>query len=162
MPSWQLSSNSGRESVSWEIREFPAVQRDHAFVCDIRLAGQYFGPTLGGDASKPPDYDLVLRGLAVGVAELERLATFLRTWLQLPLAEQAAHPLALECKVGGLFDQNVIMVLGERDDILSGGKPVAAFRYVTGRLKGELSFVTDQSCLRGLSDGIDAVLAETR
>ena len=159
MPSWQLNSTSGRESVCWEIREFPLPQRGNALVCDICLAGEYFGAALGGDTSELRDYSLVLRGLAVGMVELERLVAFLRSWLQLPLAEQAQHPLALECKVGGLFDQDVIMVLGERADVLSDGKPVATFRYVTGRLRGELSFVTDPSCLRGLCQGIDAALA---
>ena len=158
--SWQLKSSSGRESVCWEIREFPAPRRTNALICDIHLAGQYFGVTLGGHASELRDYTLALRGLAVGVAEIERLAAFLRSWLQLPLGEQAQHPLSLECKVGGLFDQNVIMVLGDRADTLAGGKPVATFRYVTGRLRGELSFVTDQSCLQSLVEGIEAALAE--
>jgi hypothetical protein len=160
--SWQLNSASGRESVCWEIREFPTQRRSNALICDIHLAGQYFGVTLGGNASEPRDYTLVLRGLAVGVAEIERLATFLRSWLQLPIAEQARHPLALECKVGGLFDQDVIIVLGDRADTLAGGKPVVTFRYVTGRLRGELSFVTDQNCLQGLFEGIEAALAECR
>jgi hypothetical protein len=157
--SWRLNSNSGRETVCWKVREGPRSNHANAFVCDIHLTGQYFGATLGGDSSELRDYSLVLKGLAIGVAELERLATFLHTWLQLPLAEQGHHPPSFDCKVGGLFDQSLIMSLGERDDTISGGKPVVTFRYLTGCLKGELSFVTDQSCLLELSEGIRAVLA---
>jgi len=115
-------------------------------------------PRSVGMVSVLRDYGLVLKGLAICVTELERLATFLDSWLRLSLAEQTQHAPSIECSVGGLFDQSLVMCLGERDDTLSGGKPVATFRYVTGRMKGELSFVTDQSCLRALSDGIRAAL----
>ena len=156
MASWHLNSSSGRESVRWQV----SSHRPDAFVCDILLSGQYFGATLGGSSTEPPDYSLVLKSLTIGVEELGRLAAFLSSWLALPIAEQARHPPAFECAVGGLFDQIILMELRERSDVLSGGKPVVSFRYITGRLKGELSFVTDQSCLRELSEGIGRALAE--
>ena len=156
MGSWHLNSSSGRESVCWQV-----LSHGHgAFVCDILLSGEYFGATLGGDPAGPRDYTLVLKNLSIGVEELGRLAAFLNSWLELPMAEQAQHPPTFECAVGGLFDQVVIMDLRERNDVLSGGKPVVTFRYITGRLTGELSFVTDQSCLRELSEGIGVALAE--
>lgn len=158
---WQLNSNSGRESVRWDLSGERTSQNSKVLLCDVQLTGQYFGATLGGDDPKLRDYALVLRRLAIGVPELDRLSSFLRSWLHLPLADQANHPPAFDANVGGLFDQSLIMSLGKRDDTISAGKPVATFRYIAGRLRGELSFVTDQSCLRILSEGIDAVLEST-
>src|SRR5262249_25093557 len=145
--SWQLTSSSGREWVRWDLQEVHAREQRAALICDIHLEGQYFGAALGGEATGVRDYHLLLGGLAIGRDELERLSLYLRQWLQLPLAQQARRPPALTCNVGGLFDQSLTMTLGQRDDTLSGGRPVATFRYIVGRLTGELSFVTDQSCL---------------
>jgi hypothetical protein len=50
------------------------------------------------------------------------------------------------------------MRLGRRDDTLSGGEPVATFRFVTGRLKGEMVFLTDRDRLQELNEGIRAAL----
>jgi hypothetical protein len=160
MASWALFSNSGRESVRWDPHHGPGLRRANTIVCDISLAGQYFGHTLGEDVTELRDYTVQLKGLAIGVEELERIASFLESWLRLPLAEQARSKLALDCAVGGLFDQSLMMSLGPRADVLSGGNPVATFRFVAGRLKGELTFVTDPSCLRRFCEGIRASMSE--
>ncbi len=152
---WQLSSSSGRETVRWDVREVRATEG--ALVCDVRLEGQYFGDGLG-EASAAPDYGLLFRGLAIRVADLERLCSYLGEWLRLPIGEQARHPLSVVCDVGGLFDQSLTLSLGHRDDTLSGGHPTATFRYIAGRLTGELSFVVDPSCLQVLCDGIGEAL----
>jgi len=157
---WLLSSNSGRESVSWVLTDAQPGGRGQVVTCDIHLAGQYFGSSLAAGDRELRDYELSLYGMAVGVVELERLSSTISTWHQLPLAEQARHKLAVECNVGALFDQSLTLILGRRDDRLSGGNPVATFKYLVGSLSGELVFVTDQSCLFGLAAGIHEALEE--
>lgn len=129
-------------------------------MCDIHLAGEYYGASLAESRSEVRDYSLTLRGMAVGISELQRMCSTIESWLDLSLAEQARQRLGLECSVGGLFDQSVILKLGRRDDMISGGNPVATFMYLVGSMRGELVFVTDQSCLRELTTGIRAALSE--
>lgn len=158
--SWHLNSSSGRDSVSWDaVADLPRAQPE-VVLCDIQLAGEYYGAALADSASGLRDYSLTLRGMAVGMRELQRMCSTIESWLDLSLAEQARQRLGLDCSVGGLFDQSLVLSLGSRDDIISGGKPVATFKYLVGSMRGELVFVTDQSCLRELTTGIRAALGE--
>lgn len=152
---WQLDSSSGDESVRWDVREERPGRDGKTLVCDVFLSGRYFGAELRSPTSGGPDFSLVLGGLEIGTVELDRLAAYIREWLQLQPIEQINHPPAFECSVGALHDQSLILSLGPRDDIASDGKPVATFRYIVGRLTGEFVFVTDQTCLRRLVEGIE-------
>jgi hypothetical protein len=160
MGSWQLTSISGREAARWDVQErHETARRGVALSCNVQLEGQYFGAALG-ESSKVRDYRLLLKGLEVGTMELKRLSSYLGEWLKLPLAEQAGHPLTFVCNVGELFDQSLTMKLGKRDDTLADGNPIVTLGFIVGRLKGELSLVTDQKGLELFCAGIDAVLHE--
>lgn len=157
--SWQLSSHGGREQVTWHARRAEGTGDEAVLTCDIVLVGRFFGETLGsGPPDASPDFSLEIRGLAVRIPTLQRLHDHLTRWLDLPLAEMRTARLEVDCDMGGLFDQDVRLILGDRQDTLSSGRPIATLKYLVGRMSGELSFVTDPTCLVSLRDGVDAAI----
>lgn len=157
--SWSLVSNSGRERVRWLARAIEKAGAEAALRCDIFLEGRYFGASLDSEAADDPaDFRLEIRGLSVRITTLERLHDHLKRWLDLPLSELRRTRLDLDCDMGGLFDQQLRLIVGERPDVLSSGHPVATVKYIVGRMSGEMAFVTDQSCLSGLRMGIGEIL----
>lgn len=166
---FRLASGSGREAIRWEVRERSDTRQGPALRCDVSLTGCYFGEGLAdaspGDLGAPvrlvspaPDYLMVFRNFMVGIAEMSRLQTHLDTWLALPPREQAAHPLGIDCTLGSLFDQSLVLAFGRRADVLSGGLPVATLRYVAGRTSGEMSFVAGPEPLRAFARSLAACL----
>jgi hypothetical protein len=156
--SWTLVSNSGREKVTWFARRRERGD-DAVLTCDILLEGQFFGDALGsGRPDPPPDFGLEIRGLAIRLSTLQRLHEHLQRWLELPLAEMRTSRLELDCDMGGLFDQHVHLILGDRADILASGHPVATVKYLVGRMSGELSFLTDPSGLASLCEDLAATI----
>ena len=87
--SFEIGSSSGREAVRWEVIDRRPSRRDTVLICDVHLAGRYLGAALGDDArvSERQDYGLALRGLALRVADLERLHAYLGSWLCLDPGE---------------------------------------------------------------------------
>jgi predicted N-acetyltransferase YhbS len=178
--SFRLASESGRESIRWEVRERRETRLGPALRCDVSLAGAYFGEGLADTtATAPasgvpgesaddapmrpvpgaPDYLLVFRNFMVGLAEMTLLHAYLDEWLRLSASEQASHPLGIDCTLGSLFDQSLVLAIGRRADVLSGGLPVATLRFVAGRTEGEMSFVAGPAALREFSRGLAACLA---
>jgi N-acetylglutamate synthase-like GNAT family acetyltransferase len=153
---FRLASDSGRESIRWEIRERRDTRSVPALRCDVSLTGCYFGEGLGDTPA--PDYLMVFRNFMVGVAEMTRLHATLDAWLALPPREQAAHPPGIDCTLGALFDQSLVLSLGRRADVLSGGLPVATLRYVAGRTEGNMSLVTGPAALAEFSRGLRSCL----
>jgi GNAT superfamily N-acetyltransferase len=150
---FRLASESGRESIRWEVRERRETRLGPALRCDVSLTGAYFGEGLADAPARPvpgaPDYLLVF-------AEMTRLQSHLDVWLSLPASEQAGHPLGIDCTLGSLFDQSLVLAIGPRADVLSGGLPVATLRFVAGRTEGEMSFVAGPAALQELSRGLAA------
>ena len=141
---FELRSITDRESVAWTVLE----RGSDALVCDANLSGTYYDRVLGPAAGEP-DFGLVLRGVRLPLHELERLA-----------GELEAGSVALACSMGRLFDQSLLFELGVRDDTLTAGRPVATFRYVVGRMRGEMVFLTDSSRLSSLARGIWAAVRD--
>jgi hypothetical protein len=163
LATWELVSSSGRESARWTVVRENRAANEPVLFCDVALAGNYFGEPLSVDTVRPGrDFTLEMHGLAVPISTLIRLLTIMRTWLTLSLSELRSSNLALDCEMGGLFDQRVALVIGDRADTISSGHPVATMKYVVGRMKGELSFVTDQSCLASFCRGIDAAVCPSK
>lgn len=161
--SWGLVSSSGRDRVTWLATAIEDGGDGPALRCDIALEGRFFGESLDSGSREPgPDFRLDIRGLAIGISTLVRLHDHLKRWLDLPLAEMGRTRLELDCDMGSLFDQQVLLIVGQRADVLSSGHPVATVKYIVGRMSGEMSFVTDQSCLSGLRAGIGETLASCR
>jgi len=152
VPTFELLSNRGSESARWVMSEPPQGTREH-LVCDVRLHGDYSGSE---DSER---LEFVARELSVPKANLERLAQLLRSWLDLPLQQQASTPLVASEELGGRFDNHLTLTLGRRSDTISGQNLVATLTYSLGRFVGEFSFVTDQSCLRIFCDGICSALS---
>jgi GNAT superfamily N-acetyltransferase len=156
---FRLASESGRESIRWEVRERRETRLGPALRCDVSLTGCYFGEGLAETpASKVPDYLMVFRNFMVGLAEMARLQAHLDEWLGLSASEQAGHPLGIDCTLGSLFDQSLVLAIGQRKDVLSGGLPVATLRFVAGRTEGEMSFVAGPAALRELARGLAGCL----
>ena len=164
---FHLASDSGREAIRWEVRERGTTRSGPALRCDVSLTGCYFGESLAdaagqGGAARPvpaaPDYLMVFRNFMVGIAEMTRLRAHLDAWLALSPREQAGHPLGIDCTLGSLFDQSLVLAIGRRTDVLSGGLPVATLRYVAGRTTGEMSFVAGVPALREFARGLAACL----
>jgi len=156
---WELPSSSGRENSRWTVTEINGKGAERTFRCDVALEGQFYGETLeSASVGDLQDFGLVVRGLQLRHDELTRLVGTLGEWLALPLGQLRDHSLAFSCGMGGLFDQSLRLSLGQRDDTISDGRPVATLEYIVGRLKGELSYPVDQSCLRIMAEGIEGVL----
>lgn len=157
---WELPSNTGQETCRWSVQDAEGEGDARVFLCCVRLEGRFFDASLGGTAIREErDYALEIRGLQVRVDELARLTAHLGEWLRLPLPDMRSTALELSCGMGGLFDQSLRLTLGARKDTISGGHPVATLDYIIGRMKGELSYPVDPTCLQKLVDGIDRVLA---
>jgi hypothetical protein len=156
---WELPSNSGREVSRWTVTEVRGEAAEKTYRCDVALEGRFYGDTLGSAVvDEIKDFSLVVRGLQLRHQELSRLVDRLRQWLSLPLAALKDRSLEFSCGMGGLFDQSLLLTLGQRDDTISGGRPVATLAYIVGRMNGELSYPVDPSCLEILADGIERVL----
>jgi hypothetical protein len=156
---WELPSSSGRELCTWTVVEVGTRDDDRTYQCDVSLEGCFFGETLDPWAgTRDPDFALVVRGMLLRRDELERLARTLGEWLSLSPAELRDRALELSCGMGGLHDQSILLTLGRRDDTSSMGRPVATVSYLVGRMRGELTYIVDQSCLRVLMEGIERAL----
>jgi hypothetical protein len=57
-----------------------------------------------------------------------------------------------------MFDNHVSLSFGPRDDLIAERHPCVTLRFGLGKLAGEIGFVTDQSCIRELCDGIRTCL----
>ena len=170
---WQLSSSSGREVSRWTVTEIDGTGSARTFCCEVSLEGRFYGDALDSNPTSTPaststststsveesrDFGLVVRGLLLRQDELSRLVDTLREWLDLTPVQQRQRPLALDCGMGALFDQSLRLTLGLRDDTLVLDRPVATLAYIVGRLRGELSYAVDPSCLQILVEGIEAAL----
>jgi hypothetical protein len=62
--------------------------------------------------------------------------------------------------MGALFDQSLILRVGQRDDTRSAGRPVATLTYSVGRMRGEMSYVIDHEGLSRFTAGIARALGE--
>lgn len=153
--SWELRSNKGGELIRWEFRSTSGHGDSSTLVCDLSVRASYWGQ----DAD-PRDVNLTIRQLPVRRAALETLEKHLRGWVDLPIAELAHTPLVYMADAGGMFDNHVSLSFGPRDDLIAERHPCVTLRYGLGKLAGEMSFVTDQSCIRDLCDGIRTCLAK--
>ncbi|ANM31619.1 hypothetical protein ABI59_21765 [Acidobacteria bacterium Mor1] len=159
-PSWTLPSNSGRERATWSVTDENEDAGERIYTCRVLLEGSFYGETLSsGEAGPAQDFGLVIHGLQVRHTVLNRLLSHLQEWLELPPAQLRSRELELSCGVGGLFDQALRLRFGPREDILSGGHPVATLEYVVGRMKGELSFAVALSGLQTMTAELNQVLA---
>jgi hypothetical protein len=158
---WALPSASGREIARWTVTGERGHGDDSTLTCDVELAGRYYGETLdaGVDGDRP-DFRLVLRGLALPRRELARLASWLAQWLALPAAALHESRLEVSRALGGLFDQSFVLRMGPREDVTSGGRPVATLAYCVGRMRGELVYTVDPDGLRRFAAGIERALAD--
>src|SRR5262249_15788134 len=147
---FRLASESGRESIRWEVRARQDTPQGPALRCDVSLTGCYLGEGLA-DTPAAPDYLMVFRNFMVGLAAMSRLQSSLEAGLGMAEGEQAVHPVAIDCNLGSLFDQSLVLALGRRPDVLSGGLPIATLRFVAGRTVGETSFPAGPAALRELA-----------
>ena len=150
---WELASVTGREVSRWTI----AGASGDAFVCDVTLEGQYHGETLGA-GWQGRDFALAMRGLELSRPDLDRLAEHLSEWLALPPAALADPGRGLTCGMGALFDQRLALSIGQRADVVSGGRPVATLEFAVGRLRGDFRYVVDGTSLKRFADGIHLAL----
>lgn len=157
---WELPSNSGREVGRWSVTALHRERGETTLCCDVELEGRFFGeaPAMGSP-HELQDYHLVIHGLYLRRSELSRLVRALRDWLDLPPERLRDHAFEWSGGMGGSSDQHVRLTFGQREDVLSDGHPVATVEFAVGRLSGELSYPTDQSCLRLLVEGVEYALA---
>ena len=152
--SWELRSNKGGELVRWELRSTSGHGDSLTLVCDLSLRASYWG-----QGSDPRDVSLTIHQLLIRRAALEDLEKHLRGWVELPMAALARTPLEYSADAGGLFDNHISLSFGPREDLIAERHPCVTLRYGLGKLAGEFAFVTDQSCIRDLCDGIRRCLA---
>jgi len=146
---WELRSNSGDALAKWVVQE---VSTAGAIVCDFQLTCSYAG--------QAEDHPVLVgaKRLGLGQRELEDVERQLRTWADLPLSELSKAPLKARFSAGAVFDNSVLLTFAPRPDVISSHNQVASFTLAVGKLRGEFVFVTDQSCIRLLCDGIRTAL----
>jgi hypothetical protein len=148
--SWELRSNSGDALAKWDVLE---VSPAGVMLCDFQLTCSYSGQ---GAESRPVLVEA--KQLSLGQRELEHIERLLRTWVDQPLPELSKGPLEARFSAGAVFDNLVTLTFARRADVIYGHNQVASFTLAVGKLRGEFVFVTDQSCIRLLCDGIRAAL----
>jgi hypothetical protein len=154
--SWELPGSSGIETTRWDVIDVHGQGNERTYRCDISLQGRFYGETLDPTtADGMQDFCLVIRGLQLRHDGLLRFTAQIREWLALPAPELPRSRLEVSCEMGGLFDQSLRLTLGQRDDMLSGRGPIATLSYLIGRMKGELAYPVDQSCLGSMADGME-------
>ena len=151
---WELKSNSGSERIRWDVRSANGAGDSLTLVCDLSVRASSWR-----SGSNPGDVDLTIHELYVRGGSLDLLERHLRAWVELPLAELARTPLEYSTDAGGVFDSGVRLGFGPRADLIASHHPCVTLRYDVGRLAVEFSFVTDQTCIRELCDGIRDGLA---
>ncbi|HLY11707.1 MAG TPA: hypothetical protein VKW04_20570 [Planctomycetota bacterium] len=104
-----------------------------------------------------PEAVLTARDVRIESEALLGMTASINTWVGLPLEEQKGKPL-VERFVLVKGDGHLELRFGPREDMIaSGGNPILTVVYDFGRLRGQFSFQTDQSCLRQFGDEIRAL-----
>jgi hypothetical protein len=156
-PGWQLPSNRGDRVAEWQVlRVEDAADDDPVMVCSFtfKALSYYWEQPSGSQPETDPDFMLTLSGLKIRSSVLGRFEWYLRCCLELPVDEQARTGLYISNELGGRYDEFLRLTFGPRKDITSDGHPVATVSYSFAFIKAEFCFVTDQSCVRILADGI--------
>jgi hypothetical protein len=147
--SFTLRSNDGHHSVEWEVAGFAET----GLIADTTLWG------LCWSTDDTPEAYLTAKGVLIDSRLLGEFEDGLRRWVELPLDDQVKKPLRVGLKlVSGRGDHQLELRFGPREDLIpSGSNPVVTVIYKFGRLSGEFSFTTDQSCLRNLCEEIRGI-----
>lgn len=98
-------------------------------------------------------------GLVLSASRMEQLVDDLTKWLDSPEAGiqsfSGAYPLARDG-----YSKLDLTFHDRADTISSDDKPVVTVLFALGRIRGEFSFVTDQSCLGLFAREARNVIAE--
>lgn len=144
----KLESNRGGESVRLEFIERRDCGPDPGAECNIILAGTSWS------AGEPKTVRADLGCLHLSLISVSALAAELERWVDLPLGQLATEPLECEHELAFAPTAELRLRFGERADAIADRKPVLTAVFSVGSLKGELHFVTDQSCIAEFVGGL--------
>lgn len=144
----KLESNRGGESLRLEFIERRDCGPDPGADCSVILAGSNCSD------GEPKTVRADLGCLHLSLIAVSALAAELERWVGLPLERLATEPLECEHELAFAPTSGLRVRFGERADAISDRKPVLTVVFSVGSLKGELHFVTDQSCIAVFVGGL--------
>jgi hypothetical protein len=153
-----ISSSDGWDSIEIILVKLVSESDiDSGLLTTIRAKGQFWerDKSLKTDEVKlADDFDILLPQVILSKKGLKSLRNQLETWL----IEQTE--IDVEVSLPNLARLNIFV--GETDDfICSKSKPVFSLSYVDSRIELNLKFVTDQSCLNLMLEGLRSCLRAT-
>jgi hypothetical protein len=110
------------------------------------------------DGDHDNEIRLVIPGLCLGIEALRTLHDRLAAWLSRPLAELVTAKLTTDAPLALPPGQRLDVAFGPRADTLDGMNQTVTLLFGTTRLKGDVHFVTDQSCVRLFANGLAGAL----
>lgn len=135
-----LNSNLSYESIQL----IPVSMGDCNGEFELRINGQHW------DGDHEHAVRLTSESILLSCGRLRLLVDNIHIWLELDssLAFAGEYPLAVDTA-----NAELTLIFADRSDTISSDdKPVVTATYRIGRLVGEFSFVTDQSCLKLFAD----------
>ncbi len=146
VPIFELNSNDGWDRLIFYGPSDVLEREKGWFLGKIVLQGRYWDRSdcLGGNidtADLRDDFDVQLLQVAVLFEGLERLQGVLEDTAILGTQIDVLVP-------GECHEFSVLVATVEDETILADGKPVVRCIFRTLHLKGDMTFVSDQSCLR--------------
>jgi hypothetical protein len=144
----KLKSNRGGESLRLEFIERRDCGPDLGADCNVILAGSNWSE------GEPKTVRADLGRLHISLVAVSALAADLERWVGLPLDQLATEPLECEHEIAFTPTSELRLRFGERSDAISDRKPVLTTAFSVGSFKGELHFVTDQSCIAEFVAGL--------
>jgi len=148
-----IASNDGWNEITISPRGRFIKNQHKVILSSLVIKGDYWD--VEKRLAPSPRLDLTsnviveLKQILLSEEGLMALMNNLDTWFN--------KPFSFELNISGSGEDEVWVVVGPRDDLISSlDRPVFSLKYISSRMKGEWSFVTDQSCLNILLEGLRA------
>lgn len=150
-----IASHDGWNEIIFSLRRIFLGNQRKLTLSSIEIKGDNWD--VEKRLAPSPRYDLSrhvvveLKQILLSEEGLIALTNNLGAWLN--------NPFSFELNIAEGNENEVWVFVGPRDDFISSlDRPVFSFKYISSRMKGEWSFVTDQSCLNILLKGLSAYL----
>ena len=111
----------------------------------LRIASTHYD----GDHDQPSVVSI--EGLWLRLGSIQSLAAAIQRWVDQPLEALAGSAFSGHFPLARLEHQSLDLRFGPRADTISGSNPVVTASFSAGPLRGDIHFVTDQSCLRNFA-----------
>ena len=155
IPHARIASNDGWNEIVFYLKKRFLKDQSSLILSTLIVKGNYWDveKTLLPKPSLELSNEFVieLSHILLSEEKLRVLANHLEAWLD--------KPYQFELDISENRENQIKIFVGPREDYISTqDRPVFSLKYISSRMKGEWSFVTDQSCLNILLEGVTGFL----